>query len=210
MLCWLYLGQPAEISAFVLTDRPSLRCLMGEHPPSDPSNPALVEAKANICPSLGSDSQSMTLLQHCDQHLQRHTSILPGCVKGSQLVSREELCPPPPHLLHLFVLCIPPVSLFSKIASKSKQKNNTLFWTAGDRGGFFSNLFSDILSVFTARNYFKTFLHSVGVGDLLLLFSLWPQIIFDSSQAMCPRRPTNKNICLSVQELLSYSDSCSE
>lgn len=143
---------------------------MGEHPPSDPSNPALVEAKANICPSLCSDSRSMTLLRHCDQHLQRHTSIFPECVKCSQLVSREELCPLSSHLLHLLALCIPPVLFFSKIVSKSKQKKNTLFWTAGERGGFFSNLFSDSLSVFTARNYFKTFFHSVEVGDLLLIF----------------------------------------
>lgn len=156
LLCWLT-GPPSH-------------AWMGEHPPSDPSNPALVEAKANICPSLCSDSQSMTLLQHCDQHLQRHTSIFPGCVKCSQLVCREELCPLPSQPLHLLALCIPPVLFFSKIVSKSKQKKNTLFWTAGEKGEFFSNLFSDFLSVFTASNYFKTFFHSIEVGDLLLIF----------------------------------------
>lgn len=89
---------------------------------------------------------------------------------------------------------------------------------------FFSNFFSDSLSVFTGSNHFKTFLYCAEVGDLLLTFSLRPQFIFDSCQAARPRPPTfpwngaaaipktnlpNKNIHLSVQELVSCSDSCS-
>lgn len=81
---------------------------------------------------------------------------------------------------------------------------------AGDRGEYYSNFFSDSLSVFTGRNHFKTFLYSVVVGDLLLIFPLRLQIIFDSCQAMRPSPPTNKNVHLSAQELVSCSDSCSD
>lgn len=92
----------------------------------------------------------------CDEHLQINSYIFPGYVNGSQLDSREFLCCSPSHLLHSFALCIPPVLLFSKIISKSKQKKNNLFWIGIQREDFFVQFLLQFF-VFTGKNHFKPF-----------------------------------------------------